>query len=382
MGTSPPPGTRQSGSPAPLIPPALIPPSLDELRATASAHGIVHLGVAPATVMERARTVLNERKAAGLHAGMQFTYRNPERSTDPQHTLRGAKSVIVGARSYRLESSVEESSVSLESEDRDNALMGRVARYAHIDHYALLVAGLSEVAARLREAGHRAVVLCDDNGIVDREIAYLGGLGWFGKNANLLMPGAGSYFVLGSVITDAEYEVATPVADGCGSCVRCIDACPTGAIIAPGVVDSNRCLAWLVQKAGDFPVQYRAALGDRMYGCDDCQEVCPPTVRFSGRHEPEHSTDHDPQPTVDLQEFFTASDAELLRRYGQWYVADRNPRWWRRNALIIIGNTATARDADRWVFEVLTSYASGDDAILAEHAQWAMSRLKDRGVQV
>jgi epoxyqueuosine reductase len=365
-------GVRESGVLAPF----------DELRAIAAAHGIVHLGVAPAAVMERARTILIERKAAGLHAEMQFTYRNPERSTDPQQTLPGAKSVIVAARSYHLPEHAEESLVSFEANDPEEHLTGRVARYAHIDHYALLIDGLREIATRLKASGSRAVVLCDDNAIVDREIAYLGGLGWFGKNANLLMPGAGSYFVLGCVITDAEYPIATPVADGCGSCVRCLVACPTEAIIAPGVVDANRCLAWLVQKGGDFPVQYRAALGDRMYGCDDCQEVCPPTVRFSGRHRPDSPADLLPQPRVPLREFFTASDAELLERHRQWYVADRDPRWWRRNALIVIGNTATAQDSDRWAHETLAEYAAGDDAILAEHAQWAINRIAERGVWV
>jgi epoxyqueuosine reductase len=378
MGTSSPQGARKLRAPVPF----------EELRAIAAAHGIVHLGVAPATVMERARTALTERKQAGLHADMQFTYRNPERSTDPQQSLQGAQSVIVAARSYRLAEAAE-GHRSAETHDADHLtadhltadhLTARVARYAQIDHYSLLIAALREMSSLLKEAGHRAVVLCDDNAIVDREIAYRGGLGWFGKNANLLMPGAGSYFVLGCVITDAEYPTATPVADGCGSCVRCFEACPTGAIISAGVVDSNRCLAWLVQKAGDFPVQFRSALGDRMYGCDDCQDACPPTVRFSGRYRPDLPAHCEPQPTVVLREFFTLSDTELLERYGQWYVADRDPRWWRRNALIVIGNTATARASDRWVHEVLAAYAAGDDPILAEHAQWAMSRLIERGV--
>ena len=156
----------------------------------------------------------------------------------------------------------------------------RVGRYAWVDHYAPLRAGLREIALRLRRCGHRAVAFADDNSIVDREVAYLGGLGWFGKNANILIPGAGSYFVLGSIITTADYPVSKPVADGCGTCRRCIDVCPTGAIVAPGVVDANRCLAWLVQQPGTFPVEYREALGDRIYGCDDCQEVCPPSVRL------------------------------------------------------------------------------------------------------
>src|SRR6185295_8008395 len=102
----------------------------------------------------------------------------------------------------------------------------------------------------------------DDNSLVDREAAYLAGLGWYGKNANLLLPGQGSWFVLGSVVTDAPLPVAAaPATDGCGGCRRCLDGCPTGAIVAPGVVDARRCLAWLEQRPGPFPVEFRAALG-------------------------------------------------------------------------------------------------------------------------
>lgn len=353
-----------------------------DLTDIAASHGIFNLGVAPASVMERARTALTERKAAGLHSTMQFTYRNPERSTDPRRTLPDAGSVIVAARSYQLPEPESAGSLEMTGSEQGEVLSplsGRVARYAQVDHYALLIAGLRDIAERLQTAGHRAVVLCDDNAIVDREIAYLGGLGWFGKNANLLVPGAGSYFVLGCVITDAEYPVSTPVADGCGGCVRCFDSCPTGAIIAPGVIDANRCLAWLVQQAGTFPEGFRKALGDRMYGCDDCQEACPPTIRFSSRRPAEVPDDTPVMARVDLREFFTKSDSELLERYGRWYVADREPRWWRRNALIIIGNSAT--EADHWVPDLLEEYAEGDDPILAEHARWAMKRLVEREIR-
>jgi epoxyqueuosine reductase len=356
--------------------------AFSEITAIATAHGIHDLGVAPASVMERARTALIERKAEGLHSTMQFTYRNPERSTDPRRTVADARSVIVAARSYQMpenEEAEDHQSVSLNGIHR-SSLSGRVARYAQVDHYALLIAGLREIADRLISAGHRAVVLCDDNAIVDREIAFLGGLGWFGKNANLLIPGAGSYFVLGCIITSADYPVSTPVADSCGGCIRCFDACPTGAIVAPGVIDANRCLAWLVQQGGTFPEEFREALGDRMYGCDDCQESCPPTVRFSKRRPAEVPDDAPVTARVDLREFFTSSDADLLSRYGRWYVADRDPRWWRRNALIILGNTAT--EADEWVPDLLREYAAGDDPILAEHARWAMNQLQVRGGQV
>src|SRR5205823_9555780 len=129
------------------------------------------------------------------------------------------------------------------------------------------------------------------------------------------------------VITDAPLPASrAPLADGCGGCRRCLDGCPTNAIVAPGVVDARRCLAWLVQRPGSFPAEFRVALGDRIYGCDDCQEVCPPNARAerAGRL-PRHAdaTTAEPQAWVPLLEILAASDAELLERYGRWYIAER-----------------------------------------------------------
>ena len=139
--------------------------------------------------------------------------------------------------------------------------------------------GLWAVARRLKLDGWRAVVFADDNSLVDREAAYRAGLGWYGKNANVLLPGLGSWFVLGAVVTDAPLAPATaPVEDGCGPCRRCLDGCPTDAIVAPGVVDARRCLAWLVQQPGSFPVEYRQALGPHLW-LRRLPEVCPPNRR-------------------------------------------------------------------------------------------------------
>jgi epoxyqueuosine reductase len=228
------------------------------------------------------------------------------------------------------------------------------------------------MARRLRTSGHRAVAFADDNSIVDREVAHQAGLGWFGKNANVLLPGAGSWFVLGCVITTAAYPVAeAPVADGCGSCHRCVDACPTGAIVAPGVIDANRCLAWVLQRRGSIPVELRRAVGDRLYGCDDCQEACPPTVHLGRRHRRPLAAGA--QPWVDALELLAADDETILERHGRWYIADRDPRWLRRNALVIIGNTADP--CDEAVIAVLARYLRSGDEVLAEHARWAADQL-------
>jgi epoxyqueuosine reductase len=321
-------------------------------------EGLDVVGIASAEPLLRARDALVQRAAQGLHDTMKFTYKNPVRSTDPDAAVRGARSVVVGARSY------------LGPEPpRPAGPCARVARYAWVEHYAPLRSALWAMARHLRAAGHKAVAFADDNSIVDREIAYRAGIGWFGKNANLLVPRAGSWFVLGAVVTTADLPAAdTPVPDGCGACRRCLDGCPTGAIVAPGVVDARRCLSWLLQKPGTFPSEYRAALGDRLYGCDDCQEVCPPNLRH-GRVRPVAGA----VAWVPVLEMLAADDATLLERHGRWYLAERDPTWLRRNALIVLGNVGDRRDPA--VVATLRRYREHSHPVLREHAAWAAEQL-------
>ena len=177
---------------------------------------------------------------------------------------------------------------------------------------------------------------------------------------------------------------AAPVADGCGSCRRCIDVCPTGAIVAPGVIDGGRCLAWVLQRPGTIPVELRAAVGDRIYGCDDCQEACPPTVRLGRRHRraarrARCGVDDGVQAWVDVLDLLDADDETLLHRHGRWYIAGRDPRWLRRNALVVLGNIGDGGDAR--TAATLARYRDGDDEVLAEHARWASERLGLRAVR-
>jgi epoxyqueuosine reductase len=344
-------------------------PQVEELEEIGRAAGLDAVGVTTAEPFDGTREILEARKAAGISASMQFTYRNPARSTDPSRALAGARSLVVGARRYRRADPDELGEPS-----------GAVARYARSDHYGALRRSLETVAEHLEAGGWKARVVCDDNALVDREAAYRAGIGWYGKNANLLVPGAGSWFVLGTVITDAPID-HTPerVADGCGTCTRCIEACPTEAIVAPGVVDARRCLAWLVQASGTFPLEFRAALGGRLYGCDECQEVCPPNRTVDRRDA--MTPAEDDEAWVSLLDLLDASDEELLARHGRWYIAERDPRWLRRNALVALGNIGDP--ADTRVTATLDRYVAGDDALLAEHAGWALmqrSRCKDRRV--
>ena len=326
--------------------------------------GLDAVGVAAVEPFASTRGDLERRKASGLHAGMAFTYRNPERSTSPGRILPGAASLVVGARAYRRDAAPI---------PKAGGPRGRVARYAWTDTYAPLRDALAAVAAYLRNAGWTARVVVDDNALVDREAAARAGLGWYGKNANLLLPGRGSWFVLGSVVTNAELEPARErQPDGCGSCRRCLDGCPTGAIVSPGVVDGRRCLAWLVQAPGVFPRAWREALGDRIYGCDDCQEVCPPN-RLPRAGSGARDEGMAVRPWVDVLTWLAMGDDALLAAAGRWYVPNRSPRYLRRNALLVLGNTGDGTDPT--VLAAIDAALRHADPIVRGHAVWAAARL-------
>ena len=329
-----------------------------QLHEVGIAAGLDVLGVAPAGVMQRALQQLQDREERGLVNGMKFTYLRPERSTHPATLVEEARTVIVGMRSYAFDA----------PENSIDGPAARVARYAWDDHYGHLKNSLTQVAARLRTDGHRATVFADDNSIVDREIAYLAGLGWFGRNANILVPGKGSMLVIGCIVTTADLPIATPIEDGCGTCVRCQPACPTGAIIEPGVIDANRCLSWLLQKPGIFDRTHREALGDRIYGCDDCQTVCPPTKRGGSLPVVAHHA-----PFVDAVAWLHLDDNALEAACDGWYVHGRDMTWVRRNLLIILGNIADP--SDERVVDVVRRYLSHERAELRAHAVWSAARL-------
>jgi epoxyqueuosine reductase len=336
-------------------------PTAHALRAVGQAAGLDAVEVTGAEPFVEVRTTLEQRKDAGLHGGMAFTYRNPTRSTDPSLSLPEARSLVVGARSYLTDEPAGPEAAA--------AGLARVARYAWEDHYAALAVGLAAVAGLLRDAGWRTRVAVDDNALVDRAAAHRAGIGWWGKNANLLLPGLGSWYVLGSVITDAPLAPsAGPLEDRCGSCVRCLDGCPTGAITAPGVVDARRCLSWLLQADGTFPREHRVALGDRIYGCDECQEVCPPN-----RRAPVRVGSGAARPWAPVLALLDPSDSVVLRWAERWYIPRREVRYVRRNALVVLGNVADP--ADPAVEEVLRRYLTHTDPLLRAHAVWASRRM-------
>ena len=336
-------------------------PVIDELRRLGTAAGLCAVGACAADPFDEVRLEIERRRDEGLHGGMQFTFRNPARSTDPDRALPGARSLVVGAYDYQRAA----------PEMPTDRPIARVASYSWEDHYATLRAALEPVADALRVAGHRAIVVADQNHLVDRAAAHRAGIGWWGKSSNILVPGAGSLVVLGAVVTDAVIapDHDAPVADGCSTCTRCLDGCPTGAIVGPGVIDARKCLAWLVQTDGEFPREYRQALGDRIYGCDDCQDVCPPNRIRMRRPSPAGAD----QAWVDVLDVLAADDAELIDRLGRWYIPNRDADFLRRNALVVLGNVGSA--SDERVVDVVARYLAHPRALLRAHAVWAARRL-------
>ncbi len=339
----------------------------DEVRAVALAAGLDAVGITPAVAFDDTRRVLEERKAAGLAGTMAFTYRNPARSSDPTRALRNARSIVVAARSY----------LRTPPENRGRpGRSGRVARYAWADDYAALRSGLARVGERLAADGHRSVVLVDDNALVDRAAAVRAGVGWYGNNSLVLLPGRGSWYVLGSLVTDAPLDSGPPDTQpgggGCGTCTRCLPACPTGALVEPGVLDARRCLAWIVQAPGIVPRRYREVIGDRIYGCDDCQDACP-VNRTAARHHPPQQPGDGLDDHVDVVALLAAGDEEILARYGRWYLADRDPAVLRRNALIVLGNTGDPADPE--VRAAVAGALGSPQPVVRAHAVWAAARL-------
>lgn len=291
---------------------------------------------------------------AGLHGGLRFTYRDPATATDVWASFPWARCLVVGSWGYLPAAG---------SPGPSRAGTGRVARFATADHYRPLRAGLQSLAEVLGNAGWRAEVLCDDHRLVDRAAAVRAGLGWWGKNTMVLSPGHGPWLLLGSVVTDAVLPASPPSRRSCGTCTACLPACPTGALIAPGVLDARRCLATLAQASGPIPHEYRRAMGDRLYGCDACLEACPPGRRCLAA-APEG------RGRVDLAGLLAADDAALRRRFGHWYIPGRRVCYLRRNALVALGNAGGGRAR-----RVAADYLEDADPLLRAHAAWALGAL-------
>ena len=304
-------------------------------------------------------TALFERRAAGLHADMEFTYRDPERSTDPLRAVAGARSVIVAAQPYLT--------------DRRPSGTARRCRPPRPGRPVRLGRSLRTAARRaacggrrIRRSDHRAVAFADDNSVVDREVAHLAGSAGTARTPTCCSraPAAGSCSARSSPPrTTNRRPGRSPTA--AARCRRCIDDCPTGAIVAPGVIDANRCLAWLLQQPGSIPDRVprrRSATGST------AATTARTSVRSRCGSAPQHASNspHGADAWVDAVELLDADDdwidaplRPLVRRRSRF-------RWVRRNALVVLGNVGDPADAR--VRRVLEHYRAHIDPILAEHA--------------
>jgi epoxyqueuosine reductase len=325
-----------------------------ELERIARELGIDVVGAAPAEPYEETERHIRERRARGLFARMRFTMAQPEVSCHPERLFPGARTVVSAALCYYAPGPDPRSD------------QGRLPRYAWKDQYADLRVKLEELGKRI---GGRYRILVDENQHVDREGAARAGVGFYGKNTLLITRRFGSWVVLGTLATDAEIEPSAALELDCGSCTRCIDACPTGALDEPGVLDSTRCLSYWTQAPTAIPEPYRAALGDQVYGCDICQDVCPWNrgieKRQAGAPLPETA-----EPVVSLLEWLEASDEDLRERYDRLYFPRNDPRFLRRNALVAAGNSG-----DPSLTQAVAAHAEDEDDILREHARWAAEQL-------
>ena len=277
------------------------------------------------------------------------------------HSYPWARSVVVAAISY----------LPPEREIDDDTLRGWVARVARsVDYHTVLRDKLVPLAGVVESKGGRWEVCVDTSPLPERKLAVLGGIAWRGKNGNVFVEGRGSWVALGEIVTDLALSAPEPLdVDGCGECTRCMEACPTGAIVAPGRIDRSKCLSGLTQMSGMVPPEFREAMGNRVYGCDACQEVCP---RNEGviSSSPEFARDVFPGARPELIPLIALSADRFAKT-----VKDSSIGWIgrtriRRNAAIAAGNIRCERAAP-----ALTETLRDGNAALKESAAWALRRI-------
>jgi epoxyqueuosine reductase len=315
------------------------------------------VGAARASAYEATERHIRERKARGLFADMRFTMAQPDVSCHPETLLEGARTVVSAAYCYYApEPAVEQGE-------------GRLARYTWHDGYAVLRERLDELGRRL---GGEYRVLVDANQHVDREAAARSGVGFYGKNTMLITKRHGSWVVLGTLVTTAVVEATPPLGLDCGSCTLCIEACPTGALDEPGLVDSTKCLSYWTQAPTSIPEDYRVDLGAQVYGCDICQDVCPWNRGVEKRRAAD-PLPSDAEPHVRLVDWLRDDGEALTHRYARLYVPKNDPRYLRRNALVALGNTGGIAD-----LPLAEPFLASEDELLREQAEWTVGRIEGR----
>ncbi|HEX6942145.1 MAG TPA: tRNA epoxyqueuosine(34) reductase QueG [Gemmatimonadaceae bacterium] len=296
----------------------------------------------------------------GMAGEMQWLKRDAALRRDTRLPHRGARSAIV---------------VALDYGGREPA--GTLARYARgRDYHAVMKERLYALLRWLETEGGSRVAgrpYVDTGPILERDLARLAGLGWFGKNTMLIHPRRGSFLFLGALFVDVELEPDAPFSEEhCGTCRRCIDACPTAAIAEEGVLDATRCISYLtIEKRGAIPVEWRESIGTLVYGCDICQDVCPWNVRFAREaRDPDLATgslEASPDPITLLQ-----MDADgFQRRFGGTAVTRAGRQGLSRNAAVALGNRGAAGDVEA----LAECLAREPDPVVRSHAAWALGSI-------
>jgi epoxyqueuosine reductase len=350
----------------------------ERLKAWAAEAGFDRAGVASLEPIERGGVYLRWL-AAGGHASMGWLERRVEERLDPARVLAGARSVLCVALVYHPLAGDD----GEEEPAPEGDLWPRVARYARgRDYHNLMGKRLRRLARRVRAElpGEDARAYVDTGPVLERELAARAGLGVAGKNTCLLSRGEGSWFLLGELFTTLDLAPDEPLADLCGRCTRCLDACPTGALPAPYRLDANRCISyWTIEHRGAVPEERRADLGDWVFGCDVCQEVCPWNLRFDRRADrggraPADHPDLRLSPErsrLDLAGLLGLGEAAYEETFRGSAMKRARLSGLKRNAALAMGN----RGEPRYVEPLARALAADDDPVVRGAAAWALGRI-------
>ncbi|MCX6871101.1 MAG: tRNA epoxyqueuosine(34) reductase QueG [Verrucomicrobia bacterium] len=334
--------------------------------------------------------------AEGRHAEMAWLAKAPEKRADLSRVLPGIRSVITLAISYHRPAEQEVSgragsevvglnrapsgpaSVNPDPEmasPLSPSLSGVVARYAqHPDYHDLLkepLRALTEFLDTEARVAQRSLWYVDTGPILERDLAQRAGIGFVGKHTNLISRSLGNWFLLAEILTTADLEPDAPEHNRCGSCTRCLSACPTGALPAPFTLDARRCISYLtIEHRGSIPEDLRPAIGTRIFGCDDCLAACP-WNRFAraGAILREHHRADLTQP--DLLELLSLDEAAFKSRFAGTPLLRTKRRGLLRNVCVALGNVGDPR-----AIPALTQAAQDPEPLIAEHAAWALRRIE------
>ena len=335
--------------------------------------GFQQLGFTDIDLAEH-ETRLNDWLNRGFHGEMDYMQRHGTRRSRPQELHPGTIRVISARMDYLPETAVD---IELLLQDRSK---GVVSRYAlGRDYHKLMRKRLQKLARQIEQHtgpfGYRVFV--DSAPVLEKALAEKAGLGWIGKHSNLINKHAGSWFFLGEIYTDLPLPIDTPVAEHCGVCTMCIDICPTQAIVAPYSVDARRCISYLTIELRDsIPEEFRPLMGNRIYGCDDCQLVCP-WNRFA---RPTQEQDFAPRHGLDAAELidlFQWTEPQFLKRTEGSAIRRIGHACWLRNIAVALGNA----DTSGAVIKALKDRLHHSSAMVREHVEWALARHNDKQSQ-